>query len=297
MFKKCLVTILIISIGFGLVACGGTKNTTADDGKVKVCVTLNALKEFTVAVGGDKVQVTSIIPDGIEPHDFEPKAQDLVALSYADVFVFNGLGMESWKDEAISASANKELISVDASANVETISNADDEHGEYDPHIWLSLKCAEIEVANIKDALAKADPINKAYYEENSRKYISEIESLYNEFNNKLSSVEKKNFVTGHAAFAYLCRDFGLEQKSVEDVFAEGEPSAKQLTELVEYCKNNGVKTIFAEEMASPEVSETLAAEVGANVETIYTIESAEDNKSYLERMRENLSKIYDSLI
>lgn len=120
--------------------------------------------------------------------------------------------------------------------------------------------------------------------------------SLYNEYSKKFASVEKKSFVTGHAAFAYLCRDFGLSQNSVEDVFAEGEPTAKQLSQLVDYCKSNNVTTVFAEEMASPEVSEALAKEVGAKVETIYTIESAEDGKTYLERMQDNLSEIYSSL-
>lgn len=82
----------------------------------------------------------------------------------------------------------------------------------------------------------------------------------------------------------------------MEDTFAEGEPSAQQLTELVEYCKENDVSTIFAEEMASQEVSQTLADEVGAKVDTIYTMESNEDDMTYLERMSDNLSKIYESL-
>ncbi len=83
---------------------------------------------------------------------------------------------------------------------------------------------------------------------------------------------------------------------SVEGVFAEGEPSAQQLAELVEYCRSNNVTTVFAEEIASPEVSNTLASEVGSKVETICTVESAEDGKTYLERMEDNLSKIYDTL-
>ncbi|HWR61400.1 MAG TPA: zinc ABC transporter substrate-binding protein, partial [Clostridia bacterium] len=102
--------------------------------------------------------------------------------------------------------------------------------------------------------------------------------------------------VTGHAAFGYLCRDFGLVQSSVRDIYAEGEPSAQQLAELVEYCRENNITTIFAEEMASPEVSQTLANEVGAKVETIYTIENSDGDKTYIERMEENLVKIYDSL-
>jgi zinc transport system substrate-binding protein len=102
--------------------------------------------------------------------------------------------------------------------------------------------------------------------------------------------------VTGHAAFGYLCRDMGLVQNSVQDIYAEGEPSAQQLAALVEYCRENHVTTIFAEEMASPAVSQTLADEVGAGLETIYTMESTEDGKSYLERMEDNLCKIYGSL-
>ncbi len=302
MFKRwgalilCLVSVLSFS------ACGSTQKgenqaKTTDAGKVKVSVTFNAIKEFTQAVGGDKVEISTIIPDGIEPHDFEPKAQDLVGLSAAQVFVYHGFGMESWVDDAVSAAGNKNLIIVEASSGAEPITNTnEEEHGQYDPHLWLSLKGAETEAKNIKDALVKADPSNKDYYEANCSDFVSKLENLFNEYNKKFESVQKKSFVTGHAAFAYLCRDFGLNQNSVEDVFAEGEPSAQQLTELIKYCKESNVTTIFAEEMASPEVSQTLANEVGAEVETIYTVESAEDDMTYMDRMADNLSKIYISL-
>ncbi len=291
----CMITVVVLS------AC--SNNNPADkteEGKLKVSVTFNAMKEFVTAVGKDKVEVSTIIPDGTEPHDFEPKAQDLAALSVAEVFVYSGLGMEAWVDEAIKAADNANLIVAEASKGAETIENTEpeeiEEHGQHDPHIWLSLKGAEFEVKNIKDALIQADPSNKDYYEENCNEFISQLESLYDEYTSKFQSVEKNSFVTGHAAFSYLCRDFGLEQNSVEDTFAEGEPTAQQLAELVEYCRENKVTTIFAEEMASPNVSQTLANEVGAKVETIYTIESNEDDMTYIERMKDNLFKIYDSL-
>ena len=298
-FLLCLVTVLSFS------ACSSSQSSdsqtsTTEASKLKVSVTFNAMKEFTEAVGGDKVEISTIIPDGTEPHDFEPTAQDLVGLSTADVFVYNGFGMETWVDDAVAAANNKNLITVEASSGATPITNTDEgeiaEHGQYDPHIWLSLKGAETEVANIKEALVNADPANKDYYETNCTEFISQLESLYSEYQDKFDSVDKKSFVTGHAAFAYFCRDFGLTQNSVEDVFAEGEPSAQQLTELVTYCKENKVTTIFAEKMASPEVSQTLDDEVGAQVETIYTIESAEDNLTYLERMEDNLNVIYSSL-
>lgn len=300
MFKKITVIIVCLSSLLGFSACSSKDSGALSDGKVKVSVTFNALYEFTKAVGGDKVEISTIVPDGTEPHDFEPKAQDLVALSSAQIFVYNGLGMESWAEDAVTAAGNEKLIAVDASAGISPISNTQEgeisEHGQYDPHIWLSLKCAQTEVSNIKDALIKANPENKDYYESNCADYIAKLDMLYTEYLEKFAALEKNGFVTGHAAFAYLCADFGLSQKSVEDVFAEGEPTAKQLTELVDYCKSSKVTTIFAEEMASPEVSQTLADEVGAKVETIYTIESAEDGMSYLERMEYNLRTIYSSM-
>lgn len=305
MFKKWAVALLCLAVVLCFCACNNGSNTdqgtsTTDGKTIKVSVTFNAMKEFVEAVGGDRVTVSTIIPDGTEPHAFEPKAQDLADLSEARVLVYNGLGMENWIDNAIAAVDNKQLITVCASDGVTPITNEDEEkiaeHGQYDPHTWLSLKCAETEVGNIKDALVEADPDNASYYESNYDDYITELENLYNEYAEKFASVEKTSFVTGHAAFGYLCRDFNLNQSSVEDIFAEGEPSAQQLAELVQYCKDNDVTTIFAEELASTEVSETLAAEVGAKVETIYTIASSEDGKTYLERMEENLSKIYTSL-
>lgn len=314
MLKKIIATALALSLLAGLTACGGGSSSSTSvasataapssaagsSEKLKVSVSFNAMKEFAEAVGKDKVEISTIIPDGMEPHDFEPKAQDLVALSSADVFIYNGLGMEAWTEKAITAADNTALIAVDASAGADAIQNTDpaevSEHGQYDPHLWLSITGAKTELENIKNAFVQADPTNESYYEANYKDYTAQLDALYQEYSEKFKTVESKSFVTGHAAFGYLCRDFGLEQNSVEDVFAEGEPTAQQLAELVDYCRTNHVTTVFAEEMASSDVSNTLANEVGATVQTIYTVESAEDDLSYLQRMESNLSKIYDSL-
>ncbi|MCM8711477.1 metal ABC transporter substrate-binding protein [Clostridium sp. SYSU_GA19001] len=267
-----------------------------NNSKVSVVVSFNPLREFVEAVGKDKISVKVMVPEGMEPHDFEPKPRDMESLSKAQVFIYNGLGMEAWAEKTLTAVDNKSLEIVNASKNAEVIKNEEVEHGEYDPHIWLSLKEAKILAKNIKDALVKVDSANKAFYEENYNEFATKLDELYNEYKKKFETVSNKNFVTGHAAFAYLCRDFGLKQNSVEDVFAEGEPTPKKMKDLVDYSKNNNIKVIFMEELASPKVSETLAKEVGAKVEKIYTIESREDNKDYLESMKDNLEKIYNSL-
>lgn len=301
MFKKISVVLCCLFMALPFSACSGATQTKAQaNGKIKVSVTFDAMKEFTEAVGKDKVEISTIIPDGTEPHDFEPKAKDLVGLSTARVFVYSGFGMESWAEKAIEAASNKSLIAVEASKGAAPITNADEdevkEHGQYDPHIWISLKGAEVEARNIRDALIQADPSNKNDFDKNCDSFVSQLENLYSEYNTKFQSAKNKSFVTGHAAFAYLCRDFGLRQNSVEDVFAEGEPSAQKLAGLVDYCRKNHVKTIFVEDMVSPAVSETLAKQVGAKVEKIYTIESGEDHKNYLDRMKINLEEINNSL-
>ncbi|MDD4715946.1 MAG: metal ABC transporter substrate-binding protein [Oscillospiraceae bacterium] len=299
MLKKWAAFILCVIAVFSLPSCGVPRQPEASNtGKVRVSVTFHALKEFVLAVGGDKVDVSTIIPSGTEPHDFEPKAQDLVGLGQAQVFVYNGLGMETWADSAVTAAGNKNLIVAEAAKGITPISNKNGagDHGQYDPHVWLSLKGAQLEAKNIAAALIQADPSNQAYYEARCTQFIAQLEALYTEYSAKLKTVSRKSFVTGHAAFAYLCRDFGLIQNSVGDVFAEGEPSAQQLAALVDYCKANRVTTIFVEEAVSPDISQTLASEVGASVQAIDTLENSSGQETYLDRMSENLKNIYDSL-
>jgi zinc transport system substrate-binding protein len=236
----------------------------------------------------------------MEPHDFEPKPRDMESINKADIFVYNGLGMEAWVEKTLQAVDNENINIVATYNGAELIANEDEEeikeHGQFDPHLWLSLKEAKVQAKNIKDALVKADEGNKEFYETNYSEFSLKLDTLYNEYKKKFDALTNKNFVTGHAAFGYICRDFGLVQKSVEDVFAEGEPTMQKLKELTEFSKENNIKTIFMEELASPKVSETLAQEVGAKVEKIYTIESKEDGKDYIASMRENLDRIYNSL-
>ena len=302
MKKKLILLLVTITIIFTLSACNKTSNI-ADKSKINVVVSFNPLREFAIAIGKDKIVVTTVIPDGTEPHDFEPKARDIMNINNSRIFIYNGLGMETWIDKVMGIINNKDIIIVNASRGCNTIVSTDttlvtdNNVRHFDPHIWLSPRQAKIESYNIKEALVKADPKNKKFYNKNYDAFRSKLDKIYNEYSKKMNLLKNKNFVTGHAAFAYLCRDFNLKQKSVEDVFAEGEPSAKKLSELVNYCKVNNIKTIFTEDMVSPKISETLAKEVGGKAVKIYTIESKEDNKDYIKSMEYNLDKIYKSLV
>lgn len=296
MKKKIISGALAVITSIMLIGCGTNSDTktTNDEGnkKVNIMVSVYPLKEFADKIAGDKAEVSCMVPDNMEPHDYEPKTKDFEALIKSDAFIYNGLGLETWVDQVRSVIGDKELRIVDSSEGVEVRKEGD----VIDPHSWLSLKEAEKQAENIKDTLVEIDEDNKAYYEENYDAFVGELESLYNEYKKKFDNLSTKDFVTGHAAFGYLCRDFGLQQKSVENLFAEGEPTPKQLEQLVTFCKENNIKTVFSESLASPKVSETLAKEVGAEVVPILTLESNEDDKSYVEAMRYNLEEIYKCL-
>lgn len=281
---------MLISIALFNIACGQNKE---ENGKINITVSINPLKEFAEKIGGDKVQVTTLVPNGVEPHDFDPKPKDLEVLTKSDIFVYNGLGMEEWLDSVLNTVNNEEIIIVDSSKGA-TVNKV---NGKVDPHLWLSLKEAINQSNNIKNSLIEKDPNNKEYYEENFKKLSEEFTSVYNEYVGKFEEISSKKFVTGHAAFGYLCRDFGLEQESIQDIYGEeGEVTPKQLEDLVKLCKENNIKVIFSESLSNSKASETLANEVNVKVEKIYTLEAKEDNLTYIEGMKYNLDKIYNSL-
>ena len=291
-----------VSIALAFSGCGSqtpAKQDTTE--KIKVVASFDAMKEITQAIGGNKVDVTTIIPEGIEPHDYELKTSDVQKLQEAKLFVYNGLGMEAWADKAIQTASADNLMSVALAEHVQPIELTDpeeiEEHGAYDPHAWLGLTSAKEEASAVKDALIKISPEDKEYFEKNYMAFADEIDKMQEEYMKKVANATRKEIVTGHAAFGYLCRDLGISQESVEDVFASGEPSAQKLAELTDFCKAHNVKVIFTEDLVSPAVSETLAKEAGAKAEAIHTIESAEDGMTYLARMKDNLNKIAAALM
>jgi zinc transport system substrate-binding protein len=291
MIKKPRTAWILLTASLALSACARPA-PPADGGKLQVVVTIDALYEFAAAVGGELAEVYALVPPGAEAHDFEPKPRDLERLSAADVFIYNGLGLEPWARDALAAAKNGRLVTAEASEGASLISVSEN---EYDPHVWLSLTEAAREAENIRDALSLAAPESADAFARNCAAFTDALSALYDEYSVKLADAAGREFVTGHAAFAYLCRDFGLSQRSVENLYAEGEPTPKRLAELIEFCVENNIKTVFTERAASPAVSETLARACGATLKPIYTIEAPEDGLTYLERMTYNLEQLAEN--
>ena len=294
MKKFLLKASIILMLPIMLIGCGtqSDKNINNGEEKVNVTVSISPIKEFTELIGGDKVKVTSLIADNVEPHDVDLKPRDFEKLTKSELFIYKGLGMEDWLEQVKEQISEDKIKYVDTSENGNPIKT----DGKTDPHQWLSLKEAINQCNNIKNALEEVDPKNKTYYEENYEKVKTDFEELYNEYLPKFQSLEHKNFVTSHEAFGYLCRDFGLEQQALNDLFGEGELTAKKIEDLVKYCNDNGVTTIFSEEEDSQKEANTLAKEINGEVKPLYTLETKVEGKSYLEVMKINLEEIYDSM-
>lgn len=293
MKKFLLKASMVLLLPIMLIGCGSQENKSIEEnGKVEVTVSISPIKEFTELIGGDKIDVTSLVPDNAEPHDIDLKPRDFEKLTKSKLFIYNGLGMEDWLDEVKEQISEDKIKYVDTSEN----GNAIKTDGKIDPHQWLSLKEAINQCNNIKIELSEVDPNNKDYYEENYEKVKNDFEELYNEYLPKFQSLEHKNFVTSHEAFGYLCRDFGLKQQALNDLFGEGELTAKKIEDLVKYCDDNGVNTIFSEEEDSQKEAQTLANEINGEVKPLYTLETKVEGKSYLEVMKINLEEIYESM-
>lgn len=318
MRKKIIFSAIITTLLVGLVGCTYSKDSNTDkieeESKIKVTTSIYPIKEMAKSIGGDKISVRSMVPDGAEPHDFEPKAKDMVELSKSNLFIYNGLEMEHWVDKVLDTAGEENIKSINTSKNASIIEvnneihedkfedghNHTEEdghnHGRIDPHIWLSPIEALKQGKEIEQGLIEVDPANKKYYEENYIKFSEQLNDLYEEYKEKFKEITNKNFVTSHGAFAYLCRDFGLTQNSVEDAFGEGEITPKHLKELSDYCKKNNVKVIFTPDTESEKVSDTLAKEINAKVAKISSLETKSQDKSYLEIMKNNLETIYQNM-
>ncbi len=292
--KKILFFITLIFVLAGCTSdySSNSNHKNPDLTYSKAMISINPIKEIAYEIGGGKIEFSSFVPQGVEIHDYEPKINDMKVLEEYDAFIYNGVDMEPWIDKVLEASP-KNLISYNLSDGYDIIIK----DGVKDPHIWMSISGAIYYGEKIKDILSENDPTNKALYEENFKIFKKNANDLIDKYRELFLNLKNKNLITAHEAFNYLARDFSLNAKSIEDIFSSGEPNAKSMSNLVDYCRENNVKVIFNEEMMSKEITDTLAKEVGAEVLIIDTLEyENKDLKGYINRMTNNLNVIYEGL-
>lgn len=242
--------------------------------KINVATTIAPLAEFVRAVGGDRVAVTVVVPPGAEPHTFEPTPSLMVDMSKADLYVMNGAGLEFWIDRLLQA--NKDMTVIDSSKSIDLISESED---EMDPHIWISLKNAAVQVQNICSGLIQVDPANKDYYSQNRDSYLEQLKALDEELNSSFTASKKKIFVVHHPAWTYFARDYALEQVPLME--NEKEPGPKYLSQVIDLARQNNITTVFIEPEFNPKSAEVIAKEMNASIKTLDPLAA-----DYLNNMR-----------
>ena len=265
--------------------------------QLKVLASFYPLYEFTKIIGGERIDVSVIIPSGIEPHDWEPTIQDLQKIKNADMIVINGAGLEPWITKLVSV--NPDILIVDTSAGISLLEKNNHVFNnkiQNDPHIWLDPVLAKKQIQNIVDDLIRIDPQNADYYQENANAYNTKLILLDNKIRNELSICVKKDFLAFHDAFSYFANEYDLNQNTIIGVNPSEEPTAVTLQQIIQKAQDLDLHVIFTEEAVNPRVSEVIADEIGAKVLTLSPIEIYEKNSDYIKRMEQNLSNLKEEL-
>jgi zinc transport system substrate-binding protein len=307
-FVVAVLAIIALVIIAGVVFSYKTEKPTS---KLKVSASVYPFAEITRQIGKNRIELTTITPPGVEPHDFEPSPRDLVKIRKTKVFVYSGAGFEPWADKTIADLHG--VTVVDASKGIKLLPAIEHEHeaeesggkaheqeSVTDPHYHLDPVLLQQSVDNVADALCRVDSANANFYKANAGQYKRQLTNLDKEYREGLSRCRQRDIVTGHAAFAYLAKRYGLRQIPIAGM-SEEDPSPARLAEIVEYVKRNNIKYIFVEKLGNPRLSETIANEAGAKLLVLNPIEGLTDEdrkagKDYVALMRDNLVNLKTAL-
>jgi len=298
--------------------------------KLQVVTSANFLYEFTQTIGNEIIDVSLLVPMGVDPHDWEPTIRDTERLQRANMIIINGIGYEHWID-SLDTSGYQGII-VDTSDGIliddekhddekhddekhddekhddekhddekhddekhDDEKHDDEKHGNLDPHIWLNPVYAQLQVKNIANALSNSDPENKKYYQSNAEIYITELDSLDSKIRNDLSNC-RTDFITFHNAFSYFSKEYGLTQHTIiSSNDSHGEVTPKTLENIISLAKELNIKVIFAEESTSIKTSQVIADEIGGKVLVLSPLEIT-STSNYISKMNQNLENLQEAL-
>lgn len=318
MKTRIIKTIIILAILVcGVTGCSNRAGADVgfqEEDKLSVVTTIYPVYDFASNIAGDKAEIINLVPAGMEPHDFELSTGDMQLIEQADLFIYNGAGMEHFVDKTLEAVSNKDMLVVECAKDIELLQTThahghdeeeheEESHGDVqmDPHTWLSVSNAIAEAEAIKNALVEMDATNADYYENNFESYKEQLTALQKLYETELSDISNDTIVVAHEAFGYLCQEYGLKQEGIEGLTADSEPDSARMKEIVDFCKEKDIKFIFFEELVSPKVAETVAAEIGAETMVLnpiegLTAEQETEGLDYIGLMEQNLVNLKKAL-
>lgn len=261
--------------------------------KLQAIASFYPLYEFAQQVGQDKVNVQLLVPEGVEPHDWEPTIQDVQQIQKSDFIIINGFGFENWVESL--GEMNYQGIVVDTSNQI--VKNNDEKSILFnnDPHIWLNPILAKTQVQTIADEFSKSDPQNKKFYQKNAQSYMLELDKLDSKIRNDLS-ICSQDFIAFHDAFSYFAYEYNLHQHTIlSSNNPHSEPTAKTLENIINTARELEINIIFTEDTIDPRVSNVIANEINGKVLVLSPLEISDDG-NYISRMIENLDNLKEAL-
>ena len=265
--------------------------------KIKVVSTFSILGDMVQNIGGNNIELTTLVGANGDGHVYEPTPADAKSVAAADVVFVNGLGFEGWIDRLVKASGYKGKVII-ATEGIKELKF----EGELDPHAWQDLSNGRIYIKNIKNALTDVDPKNSNLYKKNFIAYDKILESMDKSTKDKFADIPKKNrkVITSHDAFLYFGRAYGIDFRSPVGVTTESEPSAGELAELITEMRKDNIKALFAENITDPRLIKQLAKEVNAQIGgTLYSdalSDNSEPANTYINMFKYNVNELANIL-
>jgi zinc/manganese transport system substrate-binding protein len=268
--RRNVITSIAAAAAVSALACLSPAHAQAPAGqpaRLPVVATFSILADLARNVGGDRIEVISLVgPDG-DAHVYQPTPEDAKNLNAAKLILVNGLGLEGWFDRLIKASGAQAPIIV-ATKGIAPRKMEEDGKIGTDPHAWQSIPNAEIYVANIRDALIAADPAGAGAYRANATAYLAKLADLDRQVRAALATIpaNRREIITTHDAFGYFGETYGFKFIAPEGVSTETEASARDVARIIRQIKTEKIPAVFLENVTDPRMAKRIAEESGATI-------------------------------
>ncbi|HUS81642.1 MAG TPA: metal ABC transporter substrate-binding protein, partial [Dehalococcoidia bacterium] len=291
-----LVLVALALVGVAA-SCGASSNGS-DGGEVRVVTSLRLFADFIQHVGGDRVQVTALVPADADPHTYEPVPSQVAKVADADLVVVNGLGLEQTLHDLIYNNVGGDVPVVQMSDGLSTLAGNAQEGETVNPHVWLNVQNAMHYVESVRDGLIAVDPAGAGVYRSNAASYLAELDALDKETAAAIQTIppERRKLVTFHDAYSYLGQRYGLEIVGFVLESEGREASAKDLANLADEIRAQHVPAVFGEPEFNPRLLETVAEEAGVQVRQLLSDAYTENVHSYVDLMRFNAQQLVKGL-
>ena len=272
-------------------------SVSAQETKIPVIATFSILGDLVKNVGGDRIEVTTLVGPNSDTHVYAPTPADAKKVAGAKVVFVNGLGFEGWITRLAKASGSK-APTVTASKGVKSRKMEEEGHQVTDPHAWQSIANAKIYIGNIRDGLAAADPAGKGAYEANAGAYLAKLDALEAEVKDAIGKIpaDRRRIITSHDAFGYFGAAYGIEFIAPEGVSTETAASAKDVAKIITQIRKQKIPAVFMENITDSRMMEQIAKESGAKIGGSLFSDALSDAKgpaaTYIDMMHNNIRQL-----